>query len=101
MHPNGDIYEGDFKNNIIEGEGISKSKEGNYTGSWSQNERNGQGYFEWNDGDHYQGNWVDNLRSGKGKFVSLKGDTYEGLWKEDKRHGMGVRIYADGTTYKG
>ena len=42
--PNGDIYEGDFKNNKFDGRGIETLKNGQrYEGKWKNNLKNGKG----------------------------------------------------------
>jgi len=38
-------------------------------GEWKDNVREGQGVYDWPDGDKYQGEWKDNHRHGKGFFI--------------------------------
>ena len=41
---NGDVYEGDFKNNKFDGRGIERLKNGQrYEGKWKNNLKNGKG----------------------------------------------------------
>ena len=63
MHyKNGEIYKGDLKNNIKEGNGEMIYKNGN----------------------KYIGEWKDNKRHGKGKMILRKVGEYEGIWEKDE-----------------
>jgi hypothetical protein len=63
IYNNGDMYEGDWKNDKMEG----------------------YGKFIYNNGDIYEGDWKDNKREGHGKYIYSNGNIYEGDWKNDKR----------------
>ena len=56
IHPNGDVYEGEFKRFLYDGKG-------KYTHS---------------NGDVFEGEFKKGLRDGKGKFFYIHGDRYEG-----------------------
>ena len=58
----GNYYEGDYKDDKIEGKGI----------------------MIWKNGDRYKGEWKDYLRDGKGTMYYNNGRIEEGLWKKDK-----------------
>ena len=45
--PNGDIYEGEFRDDFFDGFGI----------------------YEFNGGERYEGEWKNGLQNGKGKFI--------------------------------
>ena len=64
---NGNIYEGEFKDNIIYGKGS----------------------FIMKNGDVYTGNFINGLINGKGTFINKKGEKYEGYFKNGKRNGEG------------
>ena len=68
-----EVYEGEFKDNLMHGKGIYK-------------------YSNW---DVYDGEWVEGMREGKGKMTYMKDyfnnkiDIYEGDWEAGMRHGKG------------
>ena len=41
---------------------------GVYTGEWHANRREGEGYFEWKNGNVYSGMWKADRRHGEGVF---------------------------------
>jgi hypothetical protein len=51
---NGDLYEGEFKNDKKTDEGICKSK--------------GIGVYTWANKETYKGHWENDKKSGKGRF---------------------------------
>jgi len=56
---NGDIYEGEWKNQYREGEGIITFANGDfYSGDFVKGKFEGFGTFKMNNGDQYSGNWV-------------------------------------------
>ena len=65
---NGDIYEGTWANNMMNGNGRNRDKTiGVFTGA---------------NGDAYNGEWKDNVRNGKGECKYANGDKYEGDWTD-------------------
>ena len=59
------IYEGNFKDNDIEGHGVYKWKDGKkYEGQWFQNKMHGKGKLTWPDGRMYEGDYVDDKKHG-------------------------------------
>ena len=67
---NGDKYEGEFKNNLIEGKGI----------------------FYCHNGDKYEGDFKNGIREGKGIFYYNSGSKYEGDFKNTGKH---VKLHAN------
>ena len=67
---NGDIAEGEFKNDLL----------------------NGIGKYTWANGDTSEGEFKDNFLNGKGKKYWIDGSTYEGDFKNDLLHGKGKYI---------
>jgi len=61
-YADGDVYEGEFKND----------------------KRHGEGKYTFADGDVYEGNWKDGKRHGEGKMTYADGSVYEGNWKDGK-----------------
>ncbi|XP_058963268.1 radial spoke head 1 homolog [Pocillopora verrucosa] len=102
--PNGDEYEGDYKNGKRNGNGkytFLKSK-ARYEGEYSNGQKCGQGKFWYPDGSIYEGTWAEGLRNGYGKYTYANGDVYEGMWKDGRKHGQGEYIYKDkGIRYRG
>ena len=68
--PDGDTYEGEFKD-------------------WDMN---GQGTYTWSDGRKYVGEFKGGERNGHGTFTSFEGDKYVGEFKDEK--------FWNGTTYE-
>jgi uncharacterized protein (DUF1697 family) len=119
-YKNGNIYDGEWKDNKQNGKGKMTYKNGDiYDGYWEDNKKydggkmtyaNGDIYDgDWNDdnkygigemtyanGDIYFGDWEDNKKNGDGEMTYVNGDIYEGDWYENERHGYGVMNYANG-----
>jgi hypothetical protein len=97
---NGDVYEGEFKNNEMSGHGIFRYLNGGiYTGSYKNNEMNGQGTFEYDNGDVYEGGFKDEKHSGHGICKYLNGDVFEGDYENSKMNGHGTYKRANGVVY--
>ncbi len=67
---NGDLYEGEFLNLKLHGNGTLKYRNGNV----------------------YTGEWINNKREGKGKIIHFNGDIYEGDFSNDYKNGFGLLI---------
>jgi hypothetical protein len=70
-YKNGDIYEGDFKQGIKEGEGIYRFKPGLrvYTGQFKSDTITGLGRMEFEDKKMiYEGEFLAGMMQGKGKM---------------------------------
>ena len=122
---NGDIYKGDWENDLFDGDGIYiYSKEhAKYDGQWSQGLQDGIGYYqspkfaflgEWEEGwingygkmvfsnkDQYIGHFVENKFYGNGTYLFSNGNKYEGEFIEGKFNGLGSFYFAKGDTYIG
>lgn len=100
---NGDVYDGDWRNNKKHGVGTYYyKKSGNeYDGDWKNNKKHGFGTFYWNDGDKYVGYYLNDKRHGKGRYTYKNGDKYEGDWVNGKRTGEGVFTFANGKKQEG
>lgn len=105
----GCVYEGEFKNNFIHGNGLFVWTDGRiYEGEWVNNsmtgkmrlsyedgrffqgyyeedEKNGPGIYSWPDGRMFFGNWTKGVISGEGVEVSADGKKTKGLWIEGNR----------------
>lgn len=101
-YPNGDQYDGEWKNKAPNGMGVMIYANGEiYSGYWTNGIKNGLGTMRFLSGDEYLGNWVDDKISGEGKMTYANKDFYEGNWEDNKQHGEGSMTYADGSTYVG
>ncbi|CAF1241585.1 unnamed protein product [Adineta steineri] len=99
---NGDKYDGEWKNNMKNGEGtLVYADGGQYAGSWVDDERNGHGVNKWSDGRVYTGDWQDNKQHGDGTMTYTDGGKYVGEWENDMRNGHGVNIWSNGDEYDG
>ena len=96
-NPNGDVYEGDFKDNYYDGYGIYKfAKGGVYEGEWKKGAYEGKGIYKFPDGGIYDGEWKKGIYEGKGIFKYADGRVYEGDFKNNVPHGYGVGKDASG-----
>ena len=87
-------YEGDWKNDKIEGKGKMIWKTGEvYEGEWSNNLKEGKGIHTFSDGEKYEGNFKNSKYEGKGVLYYTNGDRYEGDFKNNNRHGSGIMYY--------
>ncbi|XP_062861724.1 radial spoke head 1 homolog [Trichomycterus rosablanca] len=94
--PNGDTYQGMYKQGKRCGEGTYRFKNGaRYIGEYYMNLKHGQGVFYYPDGSKYEGSWVEDQRHGHGIYTYPNGDTYDGEWLQHQRHGQGVYTYHD------
>jgi len=78
---------------IFSASAFAQCKEGNC--------ENGQGTYQYSNGDKYKGQWKNNRLDGQGTLTYLDGSKYVGQWKNNKRHGQGTYIYPDGSKYIG
>ena len=101
--PNGEIYEGQWKNNLVDGEGIFKTQNNTsnqgiiYKGQFKDNKFYGKGNVIYNNGSSYKGEYVNNLRQGKGIGNYPNGSLYEGELKNDLPNGKGIGKSPNGT----
>jgi hypothetical protein len=95
-YPTGDIYEGEFKDDLYHGYGVYTWTNGNrYEGMWEKNRREGQvtwisGKQSSSPGDRYQGQWYLDQKHGEGHYFQANGDTFIGTFQEDQRHRSGI-----------
>lgn len=111
------IYEGDFENNLKQGQGKliyhsckdqyeGEFKQGNITGRgkyiWSNKhtyfgqfidgKMHGIGLYQWPDGSYYDGEYVNGVKEGKGEFKWKDGRIFKGPFKNGKPNGKGILI---------
>ena len=87
----GDVYEGEFKDDAITGDGVYKWANGeSYKGSVLNGKMHGKGMYKWPDGGEYEGDYVHNLKEGKGRFRWANGKVFKGEFRNGKPNGKGV-----------
>ena len=67
-----------------------------YEGEWRNDMPNGQGTYIFANGDKYVGNFKDDKYNGQGTYTHANGDKYVGNYKDDQYHGLGTYTFADG-----
>merc|ERR1719261_1684212 len=90
-HANG--CKGDCKN----GQGMFKSKNGQYVGDWKNSRKHGRGKATWPSGETYDGDWSEHIQHGKGTYIWKNGRKYEGEWKNGQMDGRGILYENDGS----
>lgn len=97
LHLNAQCTSGDCQN----GFGVYLYEGGRYEGYFAGGLRNGQGTFNWSNGDKYVGEWLNSWRTGYGFYYWANGDQYEGYFKENIISGHGTKYFANGAKYEG
>ena len=96
------IYIGKYINNKRNGQGkLIQSDPSFYEGNFKNDLYDGNGYFQ-NKNYIYKGEFLGGKKNGKGKLENLINKTiYEGEFKNDMKNGYGIETYNDGSIYKG
>ncbi len=82
-YPNGDVYEGDWKDGLRDGSGVLRLADGGcYEGEFSDDEMSGEGTYTYPNGDVYEGEFVGGERDGFGLMTFSNGYFREGEWDE-------------------
>jgi hypothetical protein len=111
---NGDIYIGDFKNNLRHGIGICYYFNGSeYKGAWQGDKQHGNGALTYIDGTIRSGFWSENIyqgtsvsdipvKTGGPQPPAPKGnETFEGCLSGNCQNGRGTYLFAGGNKYVG
>jgi len=99
-YPNGDRYEGMYKDGTRHGKGIYKYWEHashdleSFEGTFEKNLKTGLGLMKYRSGAFYHGHFSEGQRHGEGTFKYANGDIYSGMWENGKKHGKGTYVYA-------
>ena len=80
LYRNGDLVEGTFKINLINGPRVT---------------------VRYHNGDMYLGGYLNNKRHGKGTLLFKNNDRYEGDFQNDYMHGKGILKLCNGDVYEG
>jgi len=86
----GTTYSGQFKQDVIQGDGVFFDSEGVYRGQFQNSLQHGEGYYKYHDGTTYNGRFFEGERHGFGRIEWTDGSSYEGGWKQGKQFGKGV-----------
>ncbi|KAL1139426.1 hypothetical protein AAG570_006410 [Ranatra chinensis] len=90
LYPNGDYYEGEYRNGLRNGSGKYVFKNGaRYIGHYHKGMKQGVGTFIYPDGTIYEGEWKADLKHGYGAYYYANDDVYEGQWRNGFQEGMG------------
>ncbi|CAD7964384.1 unnamed protein product [Amoebophrya sp. A120] len=85
----GSSYEGQFENDVVQGEGVLKDTDGGvYSGQFFDNMQHGRGKYVLQNVT-YEGQWVETLKHGTGKETTTGVSVYEGQFNDGLRHGAG------------
>ena len=99
LHENGNTSE---EVEMLNGQGTYNYADGNkYVGEWKDDKKSGQGTFTFASGNKYVGEWKDNSRNGQGTFTFASGNKYVGELMNGNFHGQGTMTHANGTVEKG
>ena len=93
---------GCIKGNCINGKGTFIWPNGDkYNGNWKNQKPHGLGTFIWVNGTKYIGDWEFGIQNGQGTVTWTNGDKYIGGRKNGKADGQGTFIFANGITQSG
>jgi hypothetical protein len=98
----GNVYVGDFVNNVPHGFGIYEYASSSvYEGHFIGGKKNGHGKYAFASGDVYEGYYIRGQENGHGKFTFPDGSVYEGEYFDGKATGHGKWISANGDIREG
>ena len=81
--------------------GVVISEQRTKTGCIKGNCENGEGTYNFSDGDVYTGTWKDGKHNGQGTYKFENGSVHVGQWKEGKMNGQGTYKFENGSVYVG
>ena len=99
--PQGDIYEGEIKEQNFNGKGKLTSSEEIYEGDFVDGQKEGKGKLIFNDNVIYEGNFNKDEFYGNGKMIWTNGYTYEGEFKGQILMGDGILTNSQGDKFEG
>ena len=94
------MYQGEWKNNIMEGFGIYNFVNGRvYIGEWKENKLHGYGEFTWVEGKKYYGFYKYDKKDGFGIYYWPGEKFLLAFWKDGKQNGAGKFIKGKNVKY--
>ena len=90
----GDVYEGEFKNNKINGYGhyIWKNNNHEYIGNFVNGRFHGEGYYKWGENQYFKGTYINGIKEGNGEIGFSNGKKLIINFIHDKPCGKGILI---------
>ena len=98
---NGEVYDGEWENDLKSGFGVLKNAEGTYQGRFMNDKYEGDGSFTYKNGDKYEGSWQEGRKQGMGRFEKSTGEVYIGNFDRDVYEGGGQLTESSGLLYTG
>ena len=96
---NGNMYEGEFDNDDINGYGLYTFKnKHSYEGEFLNGFFHGKGLYKWPDGCYFKGEYIKGVREGNGEYKFSDGKIYKGPFSNGKPNGIGI-INIDGNNF--
>ncbi|OQW91882.1 MAG: hypothetical protein BWK78_03275 [Thiotrichaceae bacterium IS1] len=96
-------YKGGCKNGLAHGKGESHGID-NYIGMFENGYMQGEGKYQWSNGDIYVGRFKKDLKEGHGKLFYKNSSlyaSYEGDFANDLKSGTGILQFRDGSKFQG
>jgi len=86
----------------VNGQGTYNFQNGDkYVGEWKDNMMNGLGTYTWANGAKYEGEYKNDMKNGLGTWANTAGHKYVGEWKDNKQNGQGTYTLPSGEKYVG
>ena len=102
QYPNGDVYEGEWKNCKKNGKGTYKATLGvTYIGYFRDNLMHGVGKLIHDEEIIYEGEFANNKMCGKGIYTDKFYNVYTGHMNDDKYNGKGEMSFVNGNFFDG
>ena len=100
VRKNGEIYEGKFVNDVLNGKGKYKNRNILYVGDFVNYDQHGKGEL-FTDKYHYFGDFKRNCFHGFGRIELYDIGVYEGEFNDKEITGLGIFKYSNGDYYEG
>lgn len=88
----GDTYEGEFANNVFNGQGHYKWKKNGheYIGGYLNGKFDGNGMYKWGENEYYKGEYKNGIKEGMGELKYPDGKKFTCPFVNGKPHGIGM-----------